>query len=68
MGIYDADRDCVCAYEKYIAVCPDCGKEMLKKRMVTVLVKRGYSNPKAVMHLCEDCFAAMCDRYCISDK
>lgn len=67
MGIYDASRDLVCSCEKYIAQCAGCGKEMLKKRMVTMLIKRGYSNPKTVTHLCEDCFISFLDAYGIEE-
>lgn len=68
MGIYDGYRDCVCCAERYFTACACCGKEMLKKQMVTILVKRGYSNPKTITHLCEDCYSAFCDRYEICDQ
>ena len=63
MGIYDVERGLVVSADKHIASCAGCGKEMLKKRMVTILVKRGYSNPKTVAHLCEDCYSELCDNY-----
>ena len=68
MGIFDQERDLVCSCEKYIAPCAGCGKEMLKKNMVTVLVKRRYSNPKIITHLCEECYSRLCDDYEIENK
>lgn len=68
MGVYDLERDLVCSFEKFIAVCPGCGKEMLKKSMVTILSKDRYSNPKTLTHLCADCYTSICDRYGIATK
>ena len=44
MGLYDADRYCVRADERYIGRCARCGREMLKKRMVTMMVRRSYAD------------------------
>lgn len=63
MGMYDGDTDCVRADERYIARCHGCGRERLKKRMVTLLARTGYSNPKTIGHFCTGCFAALCDKY-----
>ena len=39
-----------------------------EKNMVTFLVKRRYSNPKTIMHLCEECYTRLCDDYGVEDK
>ena len=63
MGIYDLDRNLCVSFEKYIAVCPGCGRELLKKRMVTLLAKSQYSNPRTIGHFCESCFTALCEQF-----
>lgn len=63
IAMYDSDNDCVYADERYIALCPVCGREMLKKRMITLLARQGYANPKTVGHFCPDCFTSLCERY-----
>lgn len=69
MGIYDIDRDCVCSLdERYIALCAGCGKEMLKRRMIAVMARRGSRVPRTVAHFCEDCYAGLCDTYQFEDK
>lgn len=59
----DDDRFMLRADEKYIARCAGCGREMLKKRMVTLLARQSYSNPKVVGYFCPDCYTALCERY-----
>lgn len=63
MGVLDKERGLVVSNEKYIGHCAGCGIELLKKQMVTILRKRGYSNPKTVLHLCEECYAELMDEY-----
>jgi len=67
MGLYDADQDCVRADERFIGRCARCGREMLKKRMVTMMVRRSYANPKTVGFFCPDCYTALCEEYEIKD-
>ncbi len=66
MGIYDPQNRCVYS-EPCIAQCPGCGKEMLKKYMVTLSIKRHYKGPKTLCHMCEDCFAKFLDQYEVSE-
>lgn len=64
MGIYDPDRNLVCGSDRYFTACNGCGTVMLKKKMVTMLVKvTAYSNPRTIGHFCESCFASLCDQY-----
>ena len=66
MGLlYDAERDCV-ANDKWVGECIICKKQMLKKKMITILTKRQYTNPKTLGHICEDCVCILCDEYEIS--
>lgn len=67
MGIYDPETDCVHTWDKVIGYCAGCGKEMLKKHMVTVSIKRHYRNPKTLCHMCEDCFSKFLDQYEVSE-
>lgn len=67
IAVYDEDLDCVRVDEKYIARCAACGREMLKKRMVTLLARQSYANPKTIGHFCPDCFASLCGEYELKD-
>ena len=60
MGMYDSERDIVVEFPGYFACCLKCGKEGLKKKMVTISAKhRTYGNFKTIGHLCEECYAKM---------
>lgn len=63
MGIYDQNTDKVFNY-KCVTFCAGCGKEMLKKRMITICVKeQQYGNPKVIGHFCKDCYYSFLERY-----
>ena len=62
MGMYDAERNLVVSCPNFAAACGGCGRVMLKKQMITILSKRGYGNAHTIGHLCEGCYAAMCER------
>lgn len=68
MGIYDPDLDRVMSNDKHIGFCADCGREALKKRMITVLVKeRQYGNPRVICHFCPECYYNFLERYAIGN-
>lgn len=51
------------ADEKYIARCAGCGRELLKKKGVTLMARRSYANPKVIGYFCPACFEALADKY-----
>ena len=54
--------------QRYIACCPDCGRELLKKKAVTILARDPYLNPKTIGHFCPSCFAALCEKYGLAEE
>lgn len=48
--------------ERYFGLCAKCGKEGLKKRMVSLYVKDGsYSPVRILCHICKGCLPAVLD-------
>ena len=53
--------------EKYIGVCARCGREALKKRMISVYLKNGsYGQVRIACHLCQQCAPDVMDYLAIS--
>ena len=53
--------------ERYIGCCAKCGREGLKKRMVSLYVKDGsYSPVKILCHICRKCLPALLDELEVS--
>lgn len=43
-------------------VCAKCGREMMKRRMVALLVRERHSlNPATLCHVCHDCLPGLLD-------
>lgn len=55
--------------EKYIAVCPLCGEEFLKKHMEVLYIKHGaYDNPRVLCHICQDCLPKVLEELGVSER
>lgn len=62
MSLYDPYRDCV-ANDRWCGTCAVCGEEFLKKEMTAVSIKRQYTNPRVVCHICDKCMLYLVDKY-----
>lgn len=48
--------------DRYVGTCARCGREKLKRRMVSLYVKKdSYSPVRILCHLCADCLPAILD-------
>ena len=61
------DLDLWRPHEKYIAICAKCGREGLKKNMVSLYVKDGsYSVMRILCHICRRCMPVLLDELEVS--
>ena len=53
--------------ERFIGTCAKCGREGLKQKMATVLIrKNGHSSVKTLCHLCPNCLPRLLDELAVS--
>lgn len=53
--------------DRYYGTCAKCGKEQMKKYMVSLYVKDGsYSQMKILCHICQRCLPALLDELEVS--
>ena len=61
------DLDLWRPHEKYIAICAKCGREGLKKNMVSLYVKDGtVSVMRILCHICHRCMPVLLDELEVS--
>lgn len=63
MSLYNELSEAGLDVDKFFAVCAGCGEEIMKRRGITIMARGRYTNPKTIGHMCERCFAELCDRY-----
>lgn len=47
--------------DRYIAECKRCGREMLKKHMIALLVRAGSAVPVTFCHFCPECWVSFAE-------
>lgn len=53
--------------ERYYGICAKCGKEQMKKHMVSLYVKNGsYSQVRILCHICKNCLPVLLDELEVS--
>ena len=50
-----------------IGTCAGCGCKDMKKHLIAIYAAPSSTPKKLICHMCEDCYAELCDEYGISE-